>query len=617
VGTGRLVWHNTDQPADYYRPGVAFAPDGRTVAAAISIKEPMRLLDAATGKEVRRFEGKHNACPPLVFSRDGKRIFSDGWVRRRGIIWDVATGKLAGALDPPVDECISLTLSPDGKILAEAGSRTVRFWDAATGKGLPGPDGAEALISALAVSPDGRSVLTASHFDAEAGARVWDLRTGRPRATLAGHQCPVAAFAPDGKTFAAGCFQGTPVLADAATGRKLRTFAGASDWVDSLVFAPDGKRVIGTAVTQPLLRVWDPATGKELPPLGRLEYEVAKCLALAPDGKLLATGGMDRVIRLWDIAGGKEVHQLTGQEGSIWAMAFLPDGREVAAVTATGKFNFFANGTDRSIRVWDVATGRPRRTLRGPAEGSWSIAWSPDGRVLATGGEDGVIRLWEVLTGQERARLAGHEGPVSALAFTADGARLLSGGSDTTVLVWDLAAPGRPARPPTADQLPGVWADLAGDDAARAFRAGAALAAAPCLAVSLLKAKVRPVAAPEPGRLARLVAELDDERFAVRERASRELEGLGELAAPALRRALGMKPSAELRRRAEPLLEQLAEPSREQWPCLRAVDVLERVGTPDARQHLEALSRGAPQVRLTREAEAALQRLKRRPTSSP
>jgi hypothetical protein len=373
---------------------------------------------------------------------------------------------------------------------------------------------------------------------------------------------------------------------------------------------PDGTRLIGTSWTESPIRVWDPATGKELPPLGNLpQGRGAKCLAVASDGKLLATGGMDKVVRLWDIAGSKELRQLVGQEGSVWGLAFAPDGREVAAVTATGGFDFHANGTDRVIRVWNVATGRPVRTLMGPAEGSRSVAWSADGRVLATGSEDGEVRLWELLTGQERARLSGHEGPVSALAFTADGARLVSGGSDTTALVWDLAALGRPDRPPTAEELPGLWADLSGEDAARAFRAAAGLAAVPGRAVPLLKEKVHPVAALEPGRLARLVADLDDPVFAVRERATRELKGLGEPAAPALKGALENNPSAELRRRAERLLDSLAEPSPAEWPGLRAVEVLERAGTPEARQLLEALAGGAPEARLTQAAKESLRRL--------
>jgi WD40 repeat protein len=438
--TRQLVWRNNDQPNDYMYKGLEFAPDGQALAVAISIKEPMRLLDSTTGKEIRRFQGPHNAAAPILFSHDGRQLFTNGW-GRNGIIWEVVTGKPRGTLDPPLSSSLGLALSPDGKTLAEAGDRTVCFWDAATGKGIRGPAGAFALIDAVSLSPDGQTLLTASHFDRDAGARLWDLSTGRQRMGLSGRESSRAvAFSPDGQTFAAGCYHGTPVLADTATGRVIRTCEGVPQLIDSLAFTPDGKLLIGTGWINDTVRWWDPATGKELPPLGKLpQGGGAKCLAFAPGGQYLATGGMDRIIRLWDVAARKEIRQFVGQEGSIWSLAFAPDGKAVAAVTATGKFNFHANGTDRAIRLWDVETGKPQRTFVGPVEGSWSVAWSHDGRMLATGGEDHQIRLWEVATGQERACLTGHEGPVSALAFTADGYRLISGSSDTTVLIWDLA----------------------------------------------------------------------------------------------------------------------------------------------------------------------------------
>jgi len=156
---------------------------------------------------------------------------------------------------------------------------------------------------------------------------------------------------------------------------------------------------------------------------------------------------MDRVVRLWDVAARKEVRQLIGQQGSLWSVAFSPDGRTLAGVTAEGTYIFSANGPDRTIRLWDVNTGKELRRLEGPTLGSWCVVWSPDGRTLATGGDDGLVRLWELATGRERGQLAGHEGPVTCLKFTHDGRRLISGSSDTTVLVWDLTRPlPRPAR---------------------------------------------------------------------------------------------------------------------------------------------------------------------------
>ncbi|MHB1423976.1 MAG: sigma-70 family RNA polymerase sigma factor [Gemmataceae bacterium] len=618
VKTTRLLWQNKDQPSDYMYAGLAFAPDGRTLAAAINVKKPMRLLDVATGKEVRRFEGKYNAAAPLLFSGDGRRLFSDGW-GRKGIIWDVADAKAIGTLDPSISTARCLVLSPDGKTLAEAGERAIRFWDAATGKMLPEPEAASSMIDGLALSPDGKTLLTASHFDPVAGARIWNLDSGRQQAVLKGRESSrTVAFSPDGRTFAAGCYYGTPVVADTATGRIIRGFEGASQLIDSLAWSPDGKLLVGTGWIAQTIRLWEPGTGRELPPLGTLPNAGgAKCLAFSPDGQYLATGGMDRVIRLWDVAARKEVRQLTGQQGTIWDLAFAPDGQTIAAVTATGKYIFYANGADRAIRLWDVGTGRLRRTLRGPESGSWSVAWSPDGRILATGGEDGEIRLWESATGRERVRLKGHEGPVAALSFTRDGRRLVSGSSDTTALIWDPRTASSPPHPPLPADYVGLWADLAAEDAFRAFQAMCALATASDRTAEWLKERLHSIQPPDPKYLSRLLADLDDAQFSVREKASLELEKLAELAAPTLQETLKTRPSLELRRRVERLLDKLDEQSAEQRRGIRSVELLEQLGTPQARAILKALSSGATGARLTQEAKASLARLAARPRVRP
>jgi RNA polymerase sigma factor (sigma-70 family) len=611
VTTRKLVWQNREQATDYYA-GLMFSPDGQTLAVTTSLKQPMRLLDAATGKELRRFEDKHNAGAPLVYSQDGKRLFTSGF-RKQGIIWDVATGKATGALNPPLSLPLDLKLAPDGKTLAEAGHRAVRFWDTATGNAPPQPDGAFSEIDALVLSSDGKTLLTASHFDAEFTVRSWDMSTGGQRCALESRSGGrTVALAPDGKTFAAGCYDGTPTIADAATGKVIRVCEGKPGFVESLIYTPDGKRLLGTAWTRSdSVRVWDPATGKELPGFGALPQGGGpKCMALAPDGKHLATGGMDRVIRLWDIATGKEVRQFTGQEGSIWSLAFSPDGQAIAAVTATGRFNFHANGTDATIRVWDVGTGRLLRRWDGPTEGTWSVAWSPDGRVVATGGEDHRIRLWEWASGQVRLRLAGHQGPVTALGFTPDGRRLVSGSSDTTALVWDMGTLGHPAHPAKAEQLPALWTDLSAADAPKAFTAMCALRVAPRLTVTMFKEKLRPVTAPDPKRLARLVADLDSTQFVVRDKATQELATLGELAATALRESL-KEATLETRGRVERLLRNLDDLTAEQRRGVRAVEVLEQIGDQEARQLLLQLARGTPDARLTKEARSAVQRLEK------
>jgi hypothetical protein len=176
-----------------------------------------------------------------------------------------------------------------------------------------------------------------------------------------------------------------------------------------------------------------------------------------------------------------------------------------------------------------------------------------------------------------------------------------------------LAGPGGSLRasPLSAALLEKLWADLAGRDAAVARAALWRLAAAPGQAVPWLQARLRPAEAPDPRRLERLLADLDSDRFAEREKAAGEIAGLGDLAEPALRKALEGPLSAEARRRARQLREALAGPVRapEELRAVRAVQVLEEVGTTQARRLLQALGEGAAGARLTREAKAALDRL--------
>ncbi|HEY7313890.1 MAG TPA: WD40 repeat domain-containing protein, partial [Gemmataceae bacterium] len=194
-----------------------------------------------------------------------------------------------------------------------------------------------------------------------------------------------------------------------------------------------------------------------------------------------------------------------------------------------------------------------------------------------------------------------------------DGRRLASASSDTTVLVWDVSELATRRRPPgkplTAADLEALWRDLASGDAARAYQAILRLADDPAHSVPFLAQRLRPVPQVTADRIARLVAELDDARFAVRERAARELSGLGDVAEPALQRVLRGQPSAEVARQARDLLGKLRGPAwlREQ----RALEAVEHAGTPEARQLLEKLAQGEPQAELTRQARVAAQRLAR------
>jgi hypothetical protein len=237
------------------------------------------------------------------------------------------------------------------------------------------------------------------------------------------------------------------------------------------------------------------------------------------------------------------------------------------------------------------------------------MVFSHDGQLLAS--SDGyTIHLWESATSKLIDTFKGHQGDIHALAFSRDGRRLASASSDSTVLIWDVT--GQPAKEATLTEakLKECWNDLAGEDAGRAHRAVWTLIRAPRESVPFLKANLHPVKPVGREQIDRWVRDLDAGAFETREKAMVELDKLGELAEPALRRALANKPTLEQRRRIEPMLAKLetALPTGETLQALRAVRVLEHAATPEARQLLGALASGAEAAWLTREAKAALTR---------
>jgi hypothetical protein len=180
------------------------------------------------------------------------------------------------------------------------------------------------------------------------------------------------------------------------------------------------------------------------------------------------------------------------------------------------------------------------------------------------------------------------------------------------VLIWDVAGQRsrqQPVAPLPAAQLDKLWNDLAANDAVTAYQAICALRASPRQAVPLLERHLKPVPRADAKRLAQALRDLDSDRFAVREQAAKELEAMGEAAEPALRQALAGKPSEELRRRLEQLLGRLE--GAEELRRARALEGLEQADSPESRRLLTALAQGAPQARLTREAQEALKRLGR------
>ncbi|HEY7429033.1 MAG TPA: sigma-70 family RNA polymerase sigma factor [Gemmataceae bacterium] len=567
-----------------------------------------------------------------------------------------------------------LTFTPDGKELIASGpDHCLRIWEPHSGKELR-PLPLEEWPGSLALSKDGKKLAVVTAWGT--AVRVLDLKSGQPTTPPGGHLMPItmAALTPDGRTAVTGSLNGPPLVWDVATGRVRHRLEGHESLIDTLQLSGDGRTLYSSGWDKTLC-VWDLATGQKwrrIPlkrdPSGAVAGMVKRHLVLTPNGQTLATLDSDKVIRIVDVVSGEERRHFQGPE-DLLGMGLTPDGRSLVAWSVDHMVRVWDTATGRKLREYPlpriVDEDRPRspheyynaalspdgrllamgpvdrRTPRNaeeanrPKKGSLILkdlttsqivrrldnlpseagllAFSPDGRTLVWTGfrNTNAIRLLEVASGCERRRLVGHRGEITALAFSADGRRLLSGCKDTTALVWDLA--GRSPATLTAAELEALWADLAGADAARAYRAIHQLAAAPESSLPFLRKRLQPAAPVDEKRVARLLADLDNEDFAVRQKATAALRELSDQPLAAYRKALEGKPSLETRRRLEDLLEKAGsawwDVSGERLRSLRAVEALELAGTKEAREILTVLAGGAPAARLSEQAKAALHRL--------
>jgi WD40 repeat protein len=515
----------------------SYSPDGKLVLVA-SEDGSVRLFDAKTHKLVRSLSKGVTPALDAGFSSEGGRIAAGG---KNGVaqVWDVDTGGLVGTVEHGA-AIRSISLDSTGDLLATAGGRQVKIWraagglieslpwkkpvtgvffspggqlvvaigndsvarlyEAATGRlmrtltqggrvtsatfGLGGRllattganetariwrvsdgqllhelKGHRASVLDAAFSPGGSRIATAS---ADNTGRIWNVRTGIPVATIGGHQgiLEAVAFSPDGNFVVTGSADRTSQTskADDGTGRAL--FAGHGDSVHTVEYSPDGSRVL-TASHDGTVRLWDPAVQPQLQLIrrtaGPLEEAVyvgagdrllvagpgrqafvlraqdgrvlesipargpVTAVASSPDGKLLAIAG-GRVVTLHREGGGDTE---LGHPDKVTSVAFSPDGTRIVTGGRRGR-----------ARIWSEK-GKPLTVLRGHKDEITDVAFSADGSRVATASRDAAARVWDAGTGRELRRLAPHGDAVTSVAFSPDGETILTASRDHLARLWD------------------------------------------------------------------------------------------------------------------------------------------------------------------------------------
>ncbi len=461
----------------------ALSPDGKRVATG-GQEGTVHVWAVATGELERILVGHDGSVYGVAWSPDGLTLASTGGGDATARLWDAATGRPLRVLRGHKGYAHHVAWSPDGKSLAVAGGTSgfVTLWDADKPKEVRTVETGNRIYG-VAWAADNATVAVAGQTTSVA---TWDLRAGTQTRlfAVADKSGFAVAFSPDG-TKLAGTAKGQTLLWEAATGKVLRTVADA--WGPGLAFSPDGKTLAlattqsvglipsddGGAVRSVAAKVtgvnWTPDGTRLLGPLGGTvelwttddAKEPEKTLAAAAGGPVLFAPGRPVVSgldtpspKLWDAATGKPVATLDGHTDAVAAAAWSRDGKHLATA-----------GKDKAVRVWDAA-GKPVATFEGHEKPAACVAWAADNKTLASGSEDNTVRVW-TLGSTASKTLARHTEPVAAVAWSPAGKQLASGGGDNQVVVWvDLD------KPPGSIPVPVPVASLAWGPAGKGLAAG-------------------------------------------------------------------------------------------------------------------------------------------------
>jgi WD40 repeat protein len=510
VATGRCL-RTFEGHTDSVR-SICLDADGK-YALSGSDDKTLKLWEVATGRCLRTFEGHaFDNGPPAWLSADGR--FALSVIISTLKLWEVATGRCLRTFEGHADNVRSVCLSADGRyVLSGSCDMTLKLWEVTTGRCLRTFEGHTYDVTSVSLSADGRFALSASY---DGTVKLWEVATGLCLRTFEGHTSLVlaACLSTDGRYALSGSSDTTLRLWEVATGRCLRTFEGHTDSVRSVCLSADGRYALSQDETFNLWSVPILAATSLAVSLGEatatifsakaayrraltaarqalVEHDaVAACtclrtargqsgyrraeevveewcrlygrlrirdlqdawlkcsllgdaddvrsVCLSTDGRYALSGGFDKTLKLWEVATGRCLRTFEGHTLYVSSVSLSADGR--FALSGSG---------DNTLKLWEVATGRCLRTFKGHASSVKSVCLSMDGRYALSGSllstrtfRDMTLNIWDVATGRCLRMFEGHRGFVSSACLSAEGRYALSGGEDKTLKLWDVATGG-------------------------------------------------------------------------------------------------------------------------------------------------------------------------------
>lgn len=432
AGTAGVVIWNTEQEAVEnvlvgHTSGVrsvALSPDGGRVASG-SADRTIKIWNAQTGALIRTLQGHTGTVLSLAWSPDD-RLIASGSADSTIKIWDAQTGQFLRTI-AHTDPVWSVAWSPDSRWIASGSDdRTVRIWEAGTGVLIRTLSGHTAPVQTVAWSPDG-SMIASGAGGLDRTIKIWNAETWGLMHTLTGHGHWVesVAWSPDSGRIASGSQDTTLRIWDASTGEQLQMVIAHPSHTLSVTWSPDGGTIASSSYQE--VKIWDASSGILI---RTLTGNSISSVTWSPDATLIASGSQDKTVKVWDVFSAQVVRTLSGHTAPVLAVAWSPNGRMIASGSG---------GLDRTVKIWDAQTGAELRTLAGHGHWVESVAWSPDSSRITSGSDDTEIRIWDAQSGALIRRLTGHTSHVLSVAWSPDGSLIASASRDGTIRIWDAS----------------------------------------------------------------------------------------------------------------------------------------------------------------------------------